>query len=76
VKFRSFTRSVGRWYLEANAWPISRPSLQASWIDERQWFIALSWGTPGCDPVWMVEYHRTLGERVGKLVDRWYSRRG
>lgn len=75
MKFPAFTRSWPHWYIEANYWPISRPNFQASWIDERQWFISLSWGTPGCDPVWTVEYRRTLGERVGKLADRWYARR-
>lgn len=72
---RAFTWSRRRWYAEVNTWPISRFRFMLEWADERQWFCSLSWGTPGCDPVWMIEYHRVIGEPAGKLIDRWYARR-
>lgn len=69
------TWSRKNWYAEVNFWPISRPHFAADWCDPRQFFVALSWGTPGCDPVWMVEYRRVISERHGRMWDRWYARR-
>lgn len=65
----------GRWQVIVHGWSISRPHVQAFWMDDREWVLALSWGSPGSDPVWLVERSGRVSERVGRVLDRWYARR-
>lgn len=65
----------GDWTFQINTWPISRLHFSAGWADSQTGWVSLSWGTPGCDPVWLIEKSFAVSERVSKLVDRWYARR-
>lgn len=71
--FRAWEWKRGHWLVILHAWPISRPRLSAFWLNERELSVALSWGTPGVDPVWLVEFHASVPEPLGRLVDRWYA---